>query len=216
MTDNQAQAIFRAAYENRYTWDENFPGYTADLKIQQGEEVYTARVRVNSDLSFEVSDLADEQVRESVNQRMGDIITHRQRSSFEQAHGKNEFSLGETDDTGAVKILVSGKAMGSHYKVRDREICHVNRVVGPMTFSIDTEDSQDTGEGYISTRYSAEFRNSKDNELRGQSDFEETYDKFGDYYLPVRQLIHSVDKEGNKTTTVFAFSNIKLLTPAAV
>jgi len=35
-----ASELFRAAYENRYTWDENFPGYSADVQLQ-GHEVYT-------------------------------------------------------------------------------------------------------------------------------------------------------------------------------
>ncbi|MBE9070594.1 DUF3386 family protein, partial [Leptolyngbya cf. ectocarpi LEGE 11479] len=26
-----ARDIMRAAYENRYTWDSNFPGYTTDV-----------------------------------------------------------------------------------------------------------------------------------------------------------------------------------------
>ncbi|MGB5592975.1 MAG: DUF3386 family protein [Crocosphaera sp.] len=26
--------LFRAAYENRYTWDQNFPGYTADVTFK--------------------------------------------------------------------------------------------------------------------------------------------------------------------------------------
>ncbi|MFQ3629376.1 MAG: DUF3386 family protein, partial [Cyanobacteriota bacterium] len=103
-----AQSLFRAAYENRYTWDENFPGFTADVTLTQGGETYTGKVRVNADLSYEVVELSDEAVRESLQGMLWEIVTHRKRSSFEQAHGKNRFSLGNTDDTGAVEILVSG------------------------------------------------------------------------------------------------------------
>ncbi len=34
MTD-LARDRFKAAYENRYTWDENFPGYTTELELKQ-------------------------------------------------------------------------------------------------------------------------------------------------------------------------------------
>ncbi|MGF1478932.1 MAG: DUF3386 domain-containing protein [Cyanophyceae cyanobacterium] len=217
MTEStQARDVFRSAYENRYTWDENFPGYSATLTLKQGDEVYSGQVQVNQDLSVAVTGIEDEKVTESVTNQMRDIITHRKRSSFEQAHGKNQFSFGETDQTGAVEILVTGDAMGSNYKVRGKEICQVSRVMGPMAFTINTQESLQTGEGYVSAKYNAVFRNSKTNALRGKSEFEETYEQFGDYYLPTHQVVHSIDQEGNKTTTEFNFSDIKLLQPASV
>ena len=123
MTEQKsARELFQAAYENRYTWDTNFPGYRADVEIKQGDEVYQGEVRINGDLTVEVTGIEDEKVQESVYNQMRDIVTHRKRSQFEKAHGKNEFSLGEADATGAVEILVKGDAMGSNYKVRGTEI----------------------------------------------------------------------------------------------
>ncbi len=216
MTDNTARDRFRAAYENRYTWDENFPGYTTKLELKQGDEVYTANIKVNSDLSVDVTGIEDEKVAESVYNQMRDIITHRKRNSFENAHGKSSFTLGEEDSTGAVEILVKGDAMGSNYKIRGTEICQVSRVMGPMAFVINTNDSLDTGEGYISTGYNAIFRDSKTNDLRGKREFKESYEKFGNYYLPAHQVIDAIDKDGEKITTEFVFSETKLLEPAAV
>ena len=216
MTEQKsARELFRAAYENRYTWDQNFPGYSADVEIKQGEEVYTGKVRINSDLKVEVTGIEDEKVQESVYNQMRDIVTHRKRSSFEQAHGKNEFNLGEADSTGAVEILVKGDAMGSNYKVRGTEISQVSRVMGPMAFTINTNESLDTGEGYVSTAYNAIFRNSKTGDLMGKREFEETYEKVGNYYVMTRQVVDAIEGEG-RITTEFNFSNIKLLEPAAV
>ena len=216
MTEQKsARELFRAAYENRYTWDANFPGYSADIEIKQGDEVYRGNVRIKSDLTVEVTGIDDEKVQESVYNQMRDIITHRKRSTFEKAHGKNEFSLGETDATGAVEILVKGDAMGSNYKVRGTEICQVSRVMGPMAFTINTNDSLDTGEGYVSSGYNAIFRDAKTGNLKGKREFEETYEKVGDYYVMTRQVVHAIDGD-NRITTEFNFSNIKLLEPAAV
>ena len=215
-TSNQARDLFQTAYENRYTWDDNFPGYTANLELKQGDEVYTGQIRVNSDLSVEVTGIEDEKVKESAYNQMRDIITHRKRSSFDKAHGKNTFKLGEEDHTGAVEILVQGDAMGSNYKVRGEEICQVSRVMGPMAFTINTQESLQTPDGYVSVKYNAIFRDSKTDELRGKREFEETYEQFGDYYLPTRQVIHGVDKGDNQVATEFNFSNIKLLQPAPV
>lgn len=206
-----ARDVFQVAYENRYTWDDQFPGYTADLELKQGDEVYSGKIRVNRDMTVEVTGIEDEKVQESVYNQIRDIVTHRKRSTFEQAHGKNEFSLGETDSTGAVEIQVRGDAMGSNYKVRGSEISQVSRVMGPMAFTINTQESLNTGEGYVSTKYNAVFRDSKSGDLRGKREFEEAYEKFGNHYLPVRQVIHAIEKDGTTTTTEFNFSNIELL-----
>src|SRR5919202_2340217 len=205
MTEQKsARELFQAAYENRYTWDANFPGYRADVEIKQGDEVYQGEVRINGDLTVEVTGIEDEKVQESVYNQMRDIVTHRKRSQFEKAHGKNEFSLGEADATGAVEILFKCDAMGSNYKVRGTEICQVSRVMGPMAFTINTKESLDTGEGYISAGYNAIFRNSKTGDLMGKREFEDTFEKVGDYYVMTRQVVHAIEGEG-RTTTEFNF-----------
>jgi hypothetical protein len=208
---NQAQERFRSAYENRYTWDKNFPGYQAQLTLTQGEEVYHGTIKVNADLTVEVTGIEDEKVQESIYNQMRDIVTHRKRKSFAEAHGKNTFHLGEEDATGAVEIKVEGDAMGSNYKVRGQEISQVSRVMGPIAFTINTAESLDTGEGYISTKYNAIFRNPKTDELKEKREFEEEYTQLGGYYLPARQTIQAISKDGETITTEFRFSNFQLL-----
>lgn len=208
--DIDARDLFRAAYENRYTWDANFPGYTADVQLTQGEEIYTGQIRVAPDFSVEVSGIDNEEVKESVYTQVRDVITHRKRNSFEKAHGSNSFSLGETDNSGAVEILVQGDAMGSNYRVRNNQISMVSRVMGRMAFVIHHRASLDTGAGYVSSNYTAVFRHPQTNEVIRQMEFEDTYEPVGDYYLMTHQVIH-VNEQGNTTTTEFKFSNIHLL-----
>lgn len=215
MMQTSARELFRAAYENRYTWDENFPGYSADVQLKQGDEVYTGKVQINRDLSVEVTGIEDEQVQEGIYTQLRDVVTHRKRSQFDSAHGKNEFNVGKTDETGATQILVKGDAMGSNYKIRGTEICQVSRVMGRMAFVIDTHESLDTGEGYLATRYDAVFRNPQTDEVTAVLKFEDTYEKSGDYYLMTGQVVQEY-KQGDRTLTEFKFSNVKLLEPATV
>ena len=209
-TQINAQDLFRSAYNNRYTWDTNFPGFTADLTVTQGDEVHTAKVTVKPDYSVEVTDIEDETVKESIYTQLRDVVTHRKRNSFDQAHGKHTFSAGTTDDTGAVEILVGGDAMGSNYKLRNNEVCQVSRVMGRMAFTIDHLDSLDTGNGYLSTRYNAVFRNPQTQDILREMQFEDRYEAVGDYYLMSQQTIHAT-ADGQQTTTVFQFSNLALL-----
>ncbi len=209
-----ARELFRAAYENRYTWDENFPGYSADVQLKQGDKVYNGTIRINRDLTVEVTGIEDEQ-QESIYTQLRDVVTHRKRSQFDQSHGKNEFSLGESDESGAVEILVKGDAMGSNYKIRGTEICQVSRVMGRMAFVIDTQESLDTGNGYVSTRYDVVFRNPQTNEVIRVLNFNDTFQQIGNYYVMNNQVVRSYEN-GERTTTEFNFSNVKLLEPLAV
>jgi hypothetical protein len=209
-----ARDLFQAAYENRYTWDETFPGYTADVELKQGEEVYSGKIRINPDLSVEVSGIEDPEVQESLYTQLRDVVTHRKRTPFDKAHGANRFSLGETDNSGAVEILVEGDAMGSNYRVRDNQISLVSRVMGRMAFTIHHKASLDTGKGYISSNYTAVFRNPQTQQVLRQMEFEDTYERVGDHYIMTRQVIHT-HAEGQTTTTEINFSNIALLQPVA-
>ncbi len=47
-----AQDLFRAAYENRYTWDSHFPGYHADVTYTHNDQTYIGQIRVGSDLNL--------------------------------------------------------------------------------------------------------------------------------------------------------------------
>ena len=210
-----ARDLFQAAYENRYTWDLDFPGYSAAVTLQQGNESYAGQVRVNADLSVEVTGVNDETVQESLYTQMRDIVTHRKRKSFAEAHGKNTFELGEVDKTGAAEILVTGDAMGSHYRVRDNQICLVSRVMGRMAFVINHKASLETDQGYLSSKYTAVFRNPQTDQVMRQVDFEDSYEAFDQYYLMVHQVMKS-HEQGETTTTEISFSNIYLLQPAAV
>lgn len=205
-----ARSLFKAAYENRYTWDENFPGYTADVTLKQGGETYTAKVHINRDLSYEFTDLSDEKGRELLQHHLWETVTHRKRSNFEQAHGKNTFSLGDTDETGSTEIQVSGDAMGSHYRIRNNEISQVNRTMPQVAFSINHKGSLDTGSGYISARYDVVYRNPKTDEIVGENDVDSEYEKIGGYYLLTRQMTRS-NQQGKQDTQEVTFSNIQLL-----
>lgn len=211
----EARTLFQAAYENRYTWDADFPGFTADVALKQGDETYAGKVRVSGDLTYEVLEVADEKVRESLQGMLWEIVTHRKRSSFDQAHSKNSFILGDTDATGAVEILVSGDAMGSNYKLRNNEICQVSRVMGGNAFTINHSSSLDTGSGYISTGYDIVFRNAESNELIRENRVDSTYENVGGYYLLTHQMIHS-SQQGKQTTTEFNLANIHLLQSVGV
>lgn len=210
-----ARDLFRTAYENRYTWDSHFPGYVADVELKQADEVHTGKIRVNADLSVEITDIQEEGIQESLYTQMRDVITHRKYTPFDKAHGSSTFTLGKLDPSGSQEILVEGDAMGSHYSVHNNQISLVSRVMGRMAFVIHHKKCLETGSGYISSHYSAVFRNPTTNDVIRQMEFEDTYEPVGSYYVMTRQLVRT-HEQGQTTLTDIQFSNVKLLQPAPV
>jgi Protein of unknown function (DUF3386) len=209
-TATDAQTLFRAAYENRYTWDANFPGYTADVTVTQGDQVYTGKARINADFSFDVSETSDAKALELIKGQVWEIAVHRVRKSFEDTHGKNTFAFGDTDETGAVEIIMGGKAEGDRYKLRNNEVCMVHRHIHGVVVTINTTASHQTEAGYLSHTYDSVYHDAKTGEFKGASEFEDLYENIGGYHLLTSRVI-TAEENGQKVPTTYAFSNIHLI-----
>ena len=216
MTESRsATELFQAAYENRYTWEPNFPGYTAGVEFKHGDMVLNGTIVVNANLSAEVMGIEDVEARNSIIGQLREVAIHRVRRTFADTHSKNTFSYGETDATGAVEILMGGKSEGDRYKLRNNEVCHVHRLIHGIRVTIDTFSSHDTGAGYLSHRYDSVYTDPATGEVKsGKIVFEDNYQKAGDYQI-LRQRIIQAEENGQPTTTEFNFTNIELL-PAKV
>jgi hypothetical protein len=78
-----------------------------------------------------------------------------------------------------------------------------------MKFIIDTQETMDTGEGYLPIVTDANFYKLPENELFKQVRYEDRYERVGDYMLMAAQTIRV--KEGDREiATTMTFSNLKL------
>lgn len=205
-----ARDLFQTAYENRYTWDEAFPGFQADVVVHQGEVAHRGHVCIGADLKFEISNVDDDETRQLLERQVQDVMTHRRRQSFAQAHSRNEFFLGDVGADGSIAIQVRGDAMGSHYRVTGPVITQVSRTMGGMTFTIDTLGWEQTAQGYLPTHYRAVFRQADTGELVREVDFQDSYTPAGRYYLLERQVL-TVASGDQVTSTTLEFQNLHLL-----
>ncbi|MEM9542605.1 MAG: DUF3386 domain-containing protein [Cyanobacteria bacterium P01_E01_bin.42] len=206
-----ARDLFRSAYENRYTWDNNFPGYTADVTYNRDGETFSGQVRVNADLKGEVTGIDEEAAKKAIEGQVWEISIHRIRRGFEQTHGENTFAYGKTEADGSIEILMGGKAEGDRYKLRNNEVSMVHRHIHGVVVTINTFSSHDTGEGYLSHRYDSVYCDPKTGEQKGGvNNFEDEYEKVGDYSILNRREIRT-EVKGETKTQEFLFSNIQLL-----
>lgn len=204
-----ARELFRQAYENRYTWNQEFPGYRAAVEFKQGKENYKGRVRVNPDLSVEVTGIENEEARQTVENQLRMLVVHRRPVPFEVAHKNSTFKLGNTDRAGAVEIYQQGETE-ARYQVQERQIKQVNRLLGPHAVTVDTLETNVTPKGYIATRYRTTLHQPQTKQVLGVEETQDTYEQLGGYYVLDRHVVqHS--EAGESYTAQFNYSDIQLL-----
>jgi hypothetical protein len=207
-----ARDLFRAAYENRYTWEKSFPGYSADVLLTQGGEQFKGQIKVKPNLSAEVIGIDNVEASKSIEGQLREVAIHRIRRTFDETHGNNTFEYGDTDETGAIEILIGGKASGDKYKLRNNEVCMVHRHIHGIVVTINTFSSHDTGAGYLSHRYDSIYADPQTGAAKGAKTlFTDTYEQVGGFWIISERVI---EEEGGATTT-FAFSNIQMATATA-
>jgi len=209
-----ATALFRAAYENRYTWDENFPGYTADVTYRCAGTEFHGKAVVSPDPRMgykgEVTEIADEEVLKAVMGQLWETAIHRVRRPFEKTHAGNAFTFGQTDEAGAIEILIDGKR--DYYKIKDNEVVLVYRNIHGQFVKIHTFSTHETPDGYLSHTYDSVYSDPETGEQKGEKqDFEDIYSEVGGYQVLTRRTIATLNENKNPVTMDFEFTNVQLL-----
>jgi hypothetical protein len=168
-------AAFRAAYENRYTWDPGFGGYQGRCVWEQGDQRVEGRFQVGADLKASVEGISEEAVHKAVASQLWEVAIHRVRRSFEQTHGENTFTAGDTDAVGT-EVIVGGKNAGDRYRIHNDVVTMVHRHIHGTVVTIFTESTTDTGAGYLSHRYTSQYADPATGAAKGgKSHFTDTF-----------------------------------------
>ncbi|MEX0589375.1 MAG: DUF3386 domain-containing protein, partial [Cyanobium sp.] len=171
---------FRAAYENRYTWDPGFGGYGGRCIWQQGDQSVEGTFTVGADLKAHVEGIADEEIHKALASQLWEVAIHRVRRSFEQTHGANTFTAGDTDAVGT-EVIVGGKGEGDRYRIKGDVVTMVHRHIHGTVVTIFTESTTDTGSGYLSRSYSSQYSDPATGEAKGGAS------RFTDTFVPLTE-----------------------------
>ena len=169
---------FRAAYENRYTWEPGFGGYRGRCVWEQDGRRLEGTFQVGADLKAVVEGLSDEEVHKAVASQLCEVAIHRVRRPFDQTHGANTFTAGDTDAVGT-EVIMGGKAEGDRYRIKDNVVTMVHRHIHGTVVTIFTESTTDTGSGYLSHSYTSRYSDPATGEARGGTS------RFTDTFVPL-------------------------------
>jgi hypothetical protein len=207
---------FQAAYENRYTWEPGFGGYQGRCVWLQGDRREEGQFSVGADLKATVSGIDDAEVHKAVASQLWEVAIHRVRRPFEQTHGQNTFTAGDTDGVGT-EVIVGGKGEGDRYRIKDDVVTMVHRHIHGTVVTIYTTAITDTGAGYLSHTYTSQYSDPASGESRGgTSGFTDTFVALpnGGPWVLAERVVVSEEAEGgsSSSTQTFRFED---LTPLA-
>eukprot|EP00457_Paulinella_chromatophora_P000529 gb/GEZN01000529.1/.p1 GENE.gb/GEZN01000529.1/~~gb/GEZN01000529.1/.p1 ORF type:complete len:860 (-),score=82.54 gb/GEZN01000529.1/:1645-4200(-) len=202
-------AAFRRAYENRYTWEPDFPGYHGKCSYEKNNKKVEGTFSVSADLKSTIEGITDEEVKKAMSSQLWEVTIHRIRRTFEQTHGENTFTAGDTNEIGT-EVIVGGKNAGDRYRIKDDVVTMVHRKIMGSIVTIFTESVTHTSKGYLSKKYSSEYKDAVTGEAKGGvSHFTDTFSTLpGGAWTLSERVIESA--EGKQ---VFRFDHMALNTP---
>jgi hypothetical protein len=207
-------AEFRAAYENRYTWDGSFPGYRGSCIWEQGEQRLEGKFTVGADLKANLEGFSNEDVHKAMASQLWEVAIHRVRRSFEQTHGANTFIAGDTNEIG-LEVIVGGKNSGDRYRIKNNVVTMVHRHIHGTVVTIFTESTTDTGSGYLSRSYTSEYSDPVSGENKGGiSRFTDSFTPLGKsnlWVLKERLVASDAFADTPASQQSFRFENMELL-----
>ena len=206
--------LFKAAYENRYTWEADFPGYEGSCSWTDGEREAKGTFSLGQDLKATINAIGDELIHKAISSQLWEVAIHRIRRSFEQTHGNNTFSFGDTNEIGS-EIIVGGKNKGDKYRVKDKVVTMVYRHIHGNLIVILTKDVTHTNNGYLSKSYSSQYLDPiSKKDLKGKSFYKDDFIPLfneGPWVLASRS-IHEEALDGSIfNKQIFSFSELKSL-----
>ena len=212
VTRKNCTNFFKAAYENRYTWESDFSGYEGKCSWTDGTREIKGSFSLGKDLKATIKDIDDEQIHKSISSQLWEVAIHRVRRSFEETHGKNTFTFGDENEIGS-EIIVGGKNKGDKYRVKNDIVTMVYRHIHGNLIVILTKDVTHTNNGYLSKNYSSQYLDPiSKKDLKGKSIYQDNFiplSKGGPWVLASRS-IHQESTEGSiLNKQVFSFSELK-------
>ena len=124
---------FQAAYQNRYTWEPGFSGYKGRCVWEQGDRRVEGRFQIGADLKAKVEGIDDAEVEKAIASQLWEVAIHRVRRPFEQVHGANTFTAGDSTDEG-LEVVIAGKGKGDRYRIKDDVVTMVHRHI-PVSYT---------------------------------------------------------------------------------
>jgi len=214
--DNQkinCKEIFKKAYENRYTWKNDFHGYQGKCIFLTNNNIHKGDFVLGKDFKPNIQNIEDEKVVKSIASQLFEVCIHRVNREFESVHSQNNFNLLKSSESG-IEIYVCGKNEGDKYRVKNDCINMVYRKIHGTIIEIFVEEFFDTEVGLLSKKYSSQQINPDTLETNSEKlKYEDEFVNVGkdDYWILKSRTIKYLNQNKEEEKQKFVFEDLCLL-----
>ena len=213
LRDINCKEIFRKAYENRYTWKNEFSGYKGKCIFFVNDKIHEGKFLLGKDFKPNIQKIEDEKIVKSIASQLFEVCIHRVKREFKSVHSENNFNLLQDSENG-LEMIVSGKNQGDKYRVKNNCINMVYRKIHGTIIEIFVEEFLHTGIGSLSKKYSSQSidpdtLNSKSQKLEYEDEFINIGEE--DYWILKSRTIKYLNQNKEEETQKFVFEDLSLL-----
>ena len=205
--------IFRKAYENRYTWKNEFSGYKGKCIFFNNNNIHEGEFLLGKDFKPNIQNIEDEKIIKSISSQLFEVCIHRVKREFEAVHSENNFNFLKNSECG-IEMSVSGKNKGDKYRVKNNCINMVYRKIHGIIIEIFVEEFLDTGIGSLSKKYSSQQINPDTLETNSKKlEYEDEFVNVGkdDYWILKSRTIKYLNQNQEEEIQKFVFEDLCLL-----
>jgi len=205
--------IFRKAYENRYTWKNDFNGYQGKCIFFNKNNIHKGNFVLGKDFKPIIQKIENEKIVKSISSQLFEVCIHRVKREFESVHSENNFNLLKNSESG-IEMSVSGKNQGDKYRVKNNFINMVYRKIHGTIIEIFVEEFLDTGIGSLSKKYSSQQIDPDTLEANSQKlEYEDEFVNIGkeDFWILHSRTIKYLNQDQEEEIQKFVFEDICLL-----
>jgi len=206
--------IFRKAYENRYTWKNDFIGYQGKcIFFVNNQHIDEGEFLLGKDFKPNIQKIEDEQIVKTIASQLFEVCIHRVKREFKLVHSENYFNFLKNSESG-IEMTVSGKNQGDKYRVKNNCINMVYRKIHGTIIEIFVEEFLHTGIGSLSKKYSSQSIDP--DTLKAKSEKLEYEDEFinineEDYWILNSRTIKYLNQNQEVETQKIIFEDLSLL-----
>ncbi len=205
--------IFRKAYENRYTWKNEFNGYKGKCIFFFNNNIHEGEFLLGKDFKPNIQKIEDEKIVKSIASQLFEVSIHRVKREFKSVHSENNFNLLKNSESG-IEMGVSGKNQGDKYRVKNDCINMVYRKIHGTIIEIFVEEFLNTGKGSLSKKYSSQSIDPNTLKVKSQKlEYEDEFINIGeeDYWILNSRTIKYLNQNQEKEIQKFVFKDLSLL-----
>jgi len=205
--------IFQKAYQNRYTWNNEFNGYKGKCIFFYKKNIHEGEFLLGKDFKPNIQNIEDDKIAKSIASQLFEVSIHRVKREFKSVHSENNFNLIKKSESG-IEMSVSGKNQGDKYRVQNDCINMVYRKIHGTIIEIFVQEFLHTGKGTLSKKYSSQSIDPNTLKAKSQKlEYEDEFINIGEegFWILNSRKIKYLNQNQEEETQKFVFENLSLL-----